>query len=155
MGGTMKLRTITFVAGAALASFATAETVAPADVQFDEYGAVAASLTGVAGDAANGRKVFMNRKKGNCLACHVNDDMSEQSFHGEVGPELNGVADRWETAELRGIVVNAKKMFDGTIMPAFYRDAGFNRTLKKFDGKAILSAQEIEDLLAYISTLKE
>lgn len=155
MGGNMKLTTITFVAGAALASFATAETVAPADVQFDEYGAVAASLTGVAGDAANGRKVFMNRKKGNCLACHVNDDMSEQSFHGEVGPELNGVADRWETAELRGIVVNAKKMFDGTIMPAFYRDAGFNRTLKKFDGKAILSAQEIEDLLAYISTLKE
>ena len=151
----MKLTTITFVAGAALASFATAETVAPADVQFDEYGAVAASLTGVAGDAANGRKVFMNRKKGNCLACHVNDDMSEQSFHGEVGPELNGVADRWETAELRGIVVNAKKMFDGTIMPAFYRDAGFNRTLKKFDGKAILSAQEIEDLHAYISTLKE
>jgi sulfur-oxidizing protein SoxX len=151
----MKLTTITFVAGAALASFATAETVAPADVQFDEYGAVAASLTGVAGDAANGRKVFMNRKKGNCLACHVNDDMSEQSFHGEVGPELNGVADRWETAELRGIVVNAKKMFDGTIMPAFYRDAGFNRTLKTFDGKAILSAQEIEDLLAYISTLKE
>ena len=151
----MKLTTITFVAGAALASFATAETVAPADVQFDEYGAVAASLTGVAGDAANGRNVFMNRKKGNCLACHVNDDMSEQSFHGEVGPELNGVADRWETAELRGIVVNAKKMFDGTIMPAFYRDAGFNRTLKKFDGKAILSAQEIEDLLAYISTLKE
>ena len=151
----MKLTTITFVAGAALASFATAETVAPADVQFDEYSAVAASLTGVAGDAANGRKVFMNRKKGNCLACHVNDDMSEQSFHGEVGPELNGVADRWETAELRGIVVNAKKMFDGTIMPAFYRDAGFNRTLKKFDGKAILSAQEIEDLLAYISTLKE
>ena len=155
MGGTMKLTTITFVAGAALASFATAETVAPADVQFDEYGAVAASLTGVAGDAANGRKVFMNRKKGNCLACHVNDDMSEQSFHGEVGPELNGVADRWETAELRGIVVNAKKMFDGTIMPAFYRDAGFNRTLKNFDGKSILSAQEVEDLLAYISTLKE
>ena len=151
----MKLTTITFVAGAALASFATAETVAPADVQFDEYGAVAASLTGVAGDAANGRKVFMNRKKGNCLACHVNDEMSEQSFHGEVGPELNGVADRWETAELRGIVVNAKKMFDGTIMPAFYRDAGFNRTLKKFDGKSILSAQEVEDLLAYISTLKE
>ena len=151
----MKLTTITFVAGAALASFATAETVAPADVQFDEYGAVAASLTGVAGDAANGRKVFMNRKKGNCLACHVNDDMSEQSFHGEVGPELNGVADRWETAELRGIVVNAKKMFDGTIMPAFYRDAGFNRTLKNFDGKSILSAQEVEDVLAYISTLKE
>ena len=104
----MKLTTITFVAGAAIASIATADTVAPGDVKFDDYGAVAASLTGVAGDPANGRKVFMNRKKGNCLACHVNDDMSEQSFHGEVGPELNGVGDRWETAELRGIVANAK-----------------------------------------------
>lgn len=155
MGGNMKLTTITFVAGAAIASIATADTVAPGDVKFDDYGAVAASLTGVAGDPANGRKVFMNRKKGNCLACHVNDDMSEQSFHGEVGPELNGVGDRWETAELRGIVANAKMMFDGTIMPGFYKDAGFTRPLKNFSGKSILTAQEVEDVVAYISTLKE
>ena len=151
----MKLTTITFVVGTAIASFATAETVAPSDVKFDDYGAVVASLTGVAGDAANGRKVFMNRKKGNCLACHVNDDMSEQSFHGEVGPELNGVGDRWETAELRGIVVNAKMMFEGTIMPGFYKDTGYNRILKNFDGKSVLTAQEVEDIVAYISTLKE
>ena len=96
----------------------------------------------------------MNRKKGNCLACHVNTDMAEQTFHGEVGPELDGVADRWNTAELRGILVNSKKMFEGTIMPAFYRDSGYNRVLKKFDGKTILSAQEVEDLLAYVATLK-
>lgn len=151
----MKLTIITLAAVVALTTAATAETVAPANVQYDEYGAVGASLTGVAGDVANGRKVFMNRKKGNCLACHVNDDMSEQSFHGEVGPELNGVGDRWETAELRGIVANAKMMFDGTIMPGFYKDAGFNRTLKKFAGKSILTAQEVEDVVAYISTLKE
>ena len=57
--------------------------------KFDEYGAVAASLDWCRRVMpANGRKVFMNRKKGNCLACHVNDEMSEQSFHGEVGPEL-------------------------------------------------------------------
>ena len=151
----MKLKTLTFVVGASLASITTADTVAPSDVKFDDYGAVAASLTGVAGDPANGRKVFMNRKKGNCLACHVNDDMSEQSFHGEVGPELNGVGDRWEAAELRGIVVNAKMMFDGTIMPGFYKDSGYNRILKSFEGKSVLTAQEVEDVVAYISTLKE
>jgi sulfur-oxidizing protein SoxX len=97
----------------------------------------------------------MNRKKGNCLACHVNSDMSEQSFHGEVGPELDGVAARWNTAELRGILVNSKGMFEGTIMPSFYWDSGYERTLKKFVGKTILGAQEVEDVLAYLSTLKE
>jgi sulfur-oxidizing protein SoxX len=99
--------------------------------------------------------LFMNRKKGNCLACHVNTEMSEQTFHGEVGPELDGVADRYETEALRGILVNSKMMFEGTIMPAFYKDAGYNRTLKKFIGKTILEAQEVEDVLAYLLTLKE
>ena len=51
--------------------------------------------------------------------------------------------------------VNSKNMFEGTIMPAFYRDSGYNRILKKFDGTTILSAQEVEDLLAYVMTLKE
>ena len=90
------------------------------DVVFED-GAVAAALTDTAGDAANGRKVFINRKLGNCLACHVNSEIPEQSWHGEVGPALDGVADRWEAAQLRGILVNAKMAFDGTIMPSFYR----------------------------------
>ena len=51
----------------------------------------------------------MNRKQGNCLACHVNSEMSEQTFHGAVGPVLDGVADRWTAAELRGMLVNSKK----------------------------------------------
>jgi len=80
---------------------------------------------------------------------------TSESFHGEVGPILDGVADRWNEAELRGIVSNAKMMFDGTIMPAFYRDAGYNRPLENFDGKTILSAQQIEDIVAYLMTLKE
>jgi len=65
----------------ALPFAAQAEPLAPAQVSFTD-GSVSASLTGVAGDAATGRKVFMNRKQGNCLACHVNSDMPEQSFHG-------------------------------------------------------------------------
>ncbi len=155
MGEAMRQIKITLAAVVALSSASFAETTAPGNIKFGENGAVELALTGVAGDAASGRKIFMNRKKGNCLACHVNSDMAEQTFHGEVGPELDGVADRWEAAELRGILVNSKNMFEGTIMPAFYRDSGYNRILKKFDGKTILSAQEVEDLLAYVMTLKE
>ena len=131
-----------------------AADTAPSDVVFQD-GAVLASLTGVAGDAANGRKVFMNRKLGNCLACHVNTEMIEQSFHGEVGPGLDGVAGRWNKAELRGILVNSKMMFEGTIMPAFYKSAGYERNLKKFQGKTIMSAQQVEDVLSYLLTLNE
>lgn len=141
-------------ATAAFAAMASAETTAD-DVAFDDYGAVATSLTGVAGDAANGRKLFANRKLGNCLACHQNDDLLEQSFHGEVGPTLDGVGDRWNEEELRGIISNAKNTFEGTIMPAFYRTSGFNRNATKFEGKSILSAQDVEDVLAYLLTLTE
>ena len=135
-------------------SSAFSADVMPANVVFND-GVVGAALTAQAGDPAAGRKVFMNRKLGNCLACHANEDMSDQSFHGEVGPALDGVADRWEAAELRGIVVNSKMMFEGTIMPAFYKDDGFERNLKKFQGKSILNAQQVEDVVAYLLTLKE
>jgi len=145
-----------FVAAVAvcLAGPLAAEDVKPMAVAFAD-GMVEASLTGVAGDAANGRKVFANRKQGNCLACHVNADMPEQSFHGEVGPVMDGVAGRWSEAELRAIVANSKQVFEGTIMPAFYVDAGYARPLEKFEGKSILTAQQVEDVVAYLMTLEE
>ena len=130
------------------------EVVKPSEVVFQD-GAVMESLTAQLGDPASGRKIFMNRKQGNCLACHMNSEMLDQSFHGEVGPVLDGVADRWEKHELRGMLVNSKMMFEGTIMPAFYRDSGYSRNLKKFVGKTILSAQQVEDVLSYLLTLKE
>ncbi len=137
-----------------ISSLTLAGEVAPDDVEFVD-GAVLVSLTGVSGDPSNGRKVFMNRKLGNCLACHANSEMLEQTFHGEVGPLLDGVALRWEEHELRGMLVNSKMMFEGTIMPAFYRESGFERNLKKFQGKTILSAQQVEDVLAYLLTLNQ
>lgn len=136
------------------AGAAWAGAVGPGDVAFED-GAVAASLTGVAGDPVAGREWFADRKLGNCLACHENTDRDDQSFHGEVGPILDGVGDRWSEAELRGIVANAKMTFEGTIMPAFYRDAGFTRPLADFEGQTILSAQQVEDIVAYLLTLKE
>ena len=145
------------LAGAGLVAAATmalAADVAPGDVKFEE-GAVAASLTGTPGDPAKGKEWFVGRKLGNCLACHENSDTDNEQFHGEVGPPLDGVADRWSEAELRGIVTNSKMMFEDTIMPAFYRDTGFNRTREEFEGKTILSAQQVEDIVAYLMTLKE
>jgi len=142
---------------ASVATFATVAIgeVAPSEVMYTETGAVEGSLTGVAGDAANGAMVFQNRKKGNCLACHANSDMLDQLFHGEIGPSLDGAGSRWSEAELRGLLTNAKNTFDGTMMPAFYVDSGYTRVLPKFEGKSNLSAQEVEDVLAYIQTLTE
>jgi len=85
----------------------------------------------------------------------VNSDLSELQFHGEVGPPLDGAGDRWSEAELRGLLANSKETFEDTIMPSFYRVTGFNRNQEKFEGKTILSAQEVEDVLAYLQTLVE
>jgi sulfur-oxidizing protein SoxX len=97
----------------------------------------------------------VNRKLGNCLACHATEDLATEQFHGEVGPSLDGVADRWDEAQIRGILINSKETFEGTIMPAFYVDGNFPRTKEKFKGKTILTAQQLEDVVAYLVTLKE
>ncbi len=133
---------------------AGAEVVAPQQVIFDD-GAVPSSLTGVPGNAEVGRTIAVDRKLGNCLACHENTDLAAEPFHGEVAPPLDGVADRWSEAELRGILINSKMMFEGTIMPAFYRDTGYSRILPDFEGMTILDAQQVEDVLAYLLTLTE
>ena len=151
----MLLRSFIAVTATLLSTSVIAGDISPTDVSFGDYGEISASLTGVAGDPVAGKKVSTNRKLGNCLACHVNDDASSQSFHGEVGPELNGAGSRWSEEELRGIVTNSKNTFEGTIMPAFYSTENGVRTLKKFVGKTILSAQQVEDVVAYILTLKE
>lgn len=157
----MKKLTSAFVA-LLVAGTAQAETVAPADVAYDDYGAVEASLTGMAGDPAKGAEVIGNKSIGNCVACHQVTALSDIPFHGEVGPTLDGAGDRWSEAELRGILSNAKMMFDGTIMPAFYKVSGYTRPGDAYTGKAapaelppLLTAQQIEDTVAYLMTLKE
>jgi sulfur-oxidizing protein SoxX len=148
----MRLTAIGLVLG--LSTFAYGAEVAPSDVKFDN-GAVAESLTGAPGDAAEGRKAVVNRRQGNCVACHVISKESDQAFQGEIGPPLDGVAGRWTEAELRGILTNSKKTFDGTIMPAFYSTENINRPLPDFAGKTILTAQQVEDVVAYLMTLTE
>lgn len=137
-----------------LAGMALADVVAPGDVTIENL-QITESLTGVEGNAAEGRKIFADRKLGNCLACHANSDMSEHLFHGEVGPSLDGAGGRWQAEQLRTIVVNAKAVFtDNTVMPGFYSlDVGEN-VREDLIGKTILTAQQVEDIVAYLATLK-
>ena len=150
------------VLAACVATGAFAQAVEPTAVVYGDYGEVETSLTGAPGDVANGVVVMTNRGKGNCIACHQVTDLEEFPFHGEVGPSLDGVADRWTEADLRGIVANAKMVFPGTMMPAFYKTEGYIRPGDDYTGKAgaeplapILTAQEIEDVVAYLMTLNE
>ena len=157
----MKLTGIT-AAAVLCATAAIANPVTPGEVQFDEYGAIEASLSGAEGDAANGAKLMVNRGKGNCVACHAVTALNDAPFHGEVGPTLDGIGEYRSAEELRGIVANAKMMFEGTVMPAFYKTSGFIRPGNGYTGKGakeedltpILTAQEIEDVVAFLMTLK-
>ncbi len=147
----------TILAAAILAigvSAASAEVVAPANVKIKDN-AVMASLTGKPGDVAAGRKAFANKKLGNCLACHADKDLSKQLFHGEVGPVLDGAGTRWKPEQLRAIMVNSKAVFGpDTVMPGFYSLEVGKNVRKDLIGKTILSAEQVEDIVAYVSTLK-
>lgn len=140
---------------AGIPAIAAADVLAPTDVKFNDM-SVSQSLTGKPGDPAAGRKVFSDRKLGNCLACHAVEDQNDQLFHGEVGPPLDGAADRWSEGELRAIVADAKEVFsEETVMPGFYSlNVGVD-VREDLVGKTILSAQEVEDVVAYLATLKE
>jgi sulfur-oxidizing protein SoxX len=112
-------------------------------------------LTARPGDAGEGAKVVAGRRLGNCLSCHEISALRSEEFHGDIGPTLDGVAARWDAAALRMIVVNAKMVFGpDTVMPAFYRVDGLNRVRPEFAGRPILTAQQVEDVVAFLATLK-
>ena len=115
--------------------------------------AIPASLTGVTGDAGRGRSLVVDRTS-TCILCH-NGPFPEQRFQGDLAPNLSGSGSRWSEGQLRLRLVDASRLNAATIMPSYYRADGFNRVGPAWRGKPILSAEQIEDIVAYLTTLRE
>ncbi len=116
--------------------------------------AIPEPLGGLKGDAVNGRKVAIDRSRGNCLACHKLP-VAEEEFHGELGPSLVKVGKKLTEEKLRYRVVNIQNMNADSVMPPFYKNPDeLSRVVEKYRGRTILTAQEVEDVVAYLSTLK-
>ena len=110
-------------------------------------------LEGLAGDSERGRAIVLNRATGNCLICHKVPIPSEL-FQGELGPDLAGVAARLSASQLRLRMVDQTRLNPRTLMPPYYRTEGLTRVAEQFRGKPVLTAQEIEDVVAWLAALK-
>ena len=116
--------------------------------------AIPASLTGQKGDPARGRAIVTNRQVGLCLLCH-SGPFPEERLQGTVAPDLKGAGGRSSEGQLRLRIVDASRLNPETIMPAYYRVEGLARVAPLFRGKPILTAEQIEDVVAFVAMLRE
>ena len=115
--------------------------------------AIPESLTGAPGDAARGRALVLDRAS-TCILCH-SGPFPETRFQGDLAPNLAGTGSRWSEGQLRLRLVDASRLNPATIMPSYYRVDGLERVGRSWRGKPILSAEQIEDIVAYLATLRE
>lgn len=115
--------------------------------------AIPDSLTGAPGDAVRGRAIVV-RRENTCLLCH-SGPFPEQRFQGNLSPDLTGVGSRWTAGELRLRLVDPSRLNPATIMPSYYRVEGLNRVAANWRDKPILTAEQIEDVVAYLGTLRD
>lgn len=121
--------------------------------QVDNY-AIEKPLCGFAGDAKRGKAIASDGSKGNCLACHQLPIDGVEAY-GTIGPPLEGVGTRLSEGLIRLRVVDTRNINPMSIMPGFYRDPGLiNRPGKNYAGRTFLTAQQVEDVIAYLVTLK-
>jgi len=116
--------------------------------------AIPASLTGSRGDPARGRTLVVNRQVGLCLLCH-SGPFPEERFQGTIAPDLRGTGARLSEGQIRLRIVDPGRIHAGTIMPAYYRIEGLTRVAPAFRGKTVLRADEIEDIVAFLGTLRD
>lgn len=144
------MRVFAVLALSLVAHSAAAQQVAPQIVG----DSIPRSLTGQPGDAARGRAIVANRSVGLCLLCH-SGPIAEERFQGDIAPSLAGAGSRWSEGQLRLRIVDGSRLNADTIMPAYYRTEGLQRVARSFEGKTILSAAQVEDVVAYLLTLKD
>jgi len=115
---------------------------------------ITASLTGSEGDATRGRAIVTNRQVGLCLLCH-SGPFADERFQGNLAPDLAGAGRRWSEGQLRLRIVDASRMNPSTIMPPYYRVEGLERVAPAWRGRPMLTAEQIEDVVAFLTTLRE
>lgn len=138
------------VAAAALWATGAQAGVAPYTIEGD---AIPAPLAGLAGDPARGRAIVADRRTGLCLLCHQGP-FPEVASPGNLATDLRGAGSRWTTGQLRLRVVDARRLDPSSLMPAFHRTDGLQRVGTAWQGRPVLSAQQIEDVVAFLATLK-
>jgi sulfur-oxidizing protein SoxX len=112
------------------------------------------SLTGAKGDSARGRAIVANRQVGLCLLCH-SGPFPEERFQGNLAPDLRGAGTRWSEGQLRLRIVDSARINPATIMPAYHRTKGLVRVAPAWRGKTVLSAEQVEDVVAFLMTLRD
>ena len=138
----------------ALAAPAAWAQQGPRDVVVVEGDAIPEPLAARPGDAARGRAIVANRSVGLCLLCH-SGPIPEERLQGTLAPSLAGAGARWSVGQLRLRIVDGARLNPDTIMPPYYRTTGLRRVARTFEGKTILTAEQVEDVVAYLATLKE
>jgi len=134
----------------ALGSAAAAAQFVPVTIEGD---AIAQSLTQTPGDPARGRSIVASRQTGLCLLCHA-APIPEERFQGNLAPDLAGAGARYTPAQLRLRVVDSRVLNPASLMPAFHREVPLSRVGRAWTGRPILQAQDVEDVVAYLATLK-
>jgi L-cysteine S-thiosulfotransferase len=117
-------------------------------------GTIPEPLTDQPGDPERGRRIVLDREGGDCTICHAMP-LPQRQFHGTIGPPLDGVGSRYTAAELRLRLVDPKMINPATMMPAYFKVEGLHHVLERYRGKSILTAQQVEDVVAYLLTLTQ
>ena len=115
-------------------------------------GGIEVPLTDMPGDAARGRAIVANKQLGLCLLCHAGP-FPEERFQGTLAPDLSGAGSRWSAAQLRLRVADSTRIDPDTVMPAYHRTAGLVRVGSAWQGRPVLTAQQVEDVVAFLRTL--
>lgn len=137
----------------ALAGPVAAEETALASFSVVED-AILEPLTGQRGDPARGRTIITHRQTGLCLLCH-SGPFPEERFQGTIAPDLAGTGSRWSEGQLRLRMVDSARVNPATIMPSYHRIDGFARVAPAWRGKPVLTAEQIEDVVAFLITLRD
>ena len=116
--------------------------------------AVPAPLVEAPGDPARGRVIVTSRQRGLCLLCHTGP-FPEERFQGDLAPSLAGVGSRLSEGQIRLRLIDSRRLDPGSIMPSYYRTDGLERVGAAWRDKPVLSAEEIEDVVAFLATLRE